>query len=389
MDTDFLIIVVSMLLLGFLLGSINSSRSKKTRDSNSQSQQDCNEFYVKGLNYLLEKKSDKAIELFTNLIKVDQDTIETHVALGNLFRSKGEVDRAIQVHQNLIARPNLDLQQRLISLTELAEDYLKAGLLDRAENLFLEILEIKPEHKQAQRRLMELYLVEENWLKAIHFAAQLLALGEQDCQEIVSQCQCELAERLIAEGNLKHARERIISAIHHDDRCVRCKILLIDIFLKSSDFKKAEPVLKQLLQAHPEYLSLYLKQLKIIFEHNYGRQKYQDFLRERFDQYPRSNIAIELIKTLQESGLQSENQISEVLSVALDNDANLELMAFTLSFINNNSLLKTSLVEKLAIQADKQSLRNTHFVCQNCGFGSQSIHWCCPSCKSWSSMKPV
>jgi lipopolysaccharide biosynthesis regulator YciM len=97
--------------------------------------------YFKGLNFLLNEQPDKAIDVFVKMLEVDSETVETHLALGNLFRRRGEGDRAIRIHQNLIARPTLNKEQRALALFELGQDYLRAGLLGRAETLFLELLE--------------------------------------------------------------------------------------------------------------------------------------------------------------------------------------------------------------------------------------------------------
>ena len=112
--------------------------------------------YFKGLNFLLNEQPDKAIEVFIQMLEVDSDTVETHLALGNLFRRRGEVERAIRIHQNLIARPTLDKHQRSLALLELGQDYLKAGLFDRAENLFLELAEIRLHTEQALRFLVHI-----------------------------------------------------------------------------------------------------------------------------------------------------------------------------------------------------------------------------------------
>src|SRR5688572_7725174 len=148
--------------------------------------------YFKGLNFLLNEQPDKAIEAFIEVVKVDPQTIELHFALGSLFRRRGEVERAIRMHQNLIERPDLEESQKLLALFELAQDYLKAGLLDRAEELFLK-LEYTPHAEAALRFLLEIYEREKDWPKAIGIAEKLEAITGRSHQKEIANFSCELA----------------------------------------------------------------------------------------------------------------------------------------------------------------------------------------------------
>ena len=137
--------------------------------------------YFQGLNYVLNEQPDKAIEVFCKIMEVDNDTLETHYALGNLFRRRGEVDRAIRIHQNLIARPSLDKRQRALALLELGLDYMRAGLFDRAENLFRELVDMRIHVRRAQENLLAIYEQEKDWENAIDVARRLQ--GPQLCVE--------------------------------------------------------------------------------------------------------------------------------------------------------------------------------------------------------------
>jgi hypothetical protein len=129
--------------------------------------------YFQGLNYLLNEQPDKAIQVFLELAEVNQETVETHMALGNLFRRRGEVDRAIRFHQNIIAKHGLQPEQRTQALLELGEDYMRAGLLDRAERLFSELIETDAHTPSALRSLLDIYQQEKDWDKALEQAQRL------------------------------------------------------------------------------------------------------------------------------------------------------------------------------------------------------------------------
>jgi len=132
--------------------------------------------YFKGLNYLVNEQPDKAIEVFIRVVEVDSETIETHLALGSLFRRRGEVDRAIRIHQNLIARPSLNREQRTQALLELGQDYMNAGLLDRAESLFLELVELDAHTVRALQLLADIYEQEKDWQACLDIVEQLSPL---------------------------------------------------------------------------------------------------------------------------------------------------------------------------------------------------------------------
>src|SRR5882762_1834435 len=126
--------------------------------------------YLMGLNFLLNEEPDKAVDIFIKMLEVDSNTVETHLAVGKLFRRRGEVDRAIRIHQNLIARPQLERIYREQSLFELGQDYLSAGMLDRAERIFLELVSAKSHSAQALRILIDIYQQEKEWEKAAQTA---------------------------------------------------------------------------------------------------------------------------------------------------------------------------------------------------------------------------
>src|SRR3990167_1568411 len=142
--------------------------------------------YLIGLNFLLNEETDKAVDIFIKMLEVDRDTVETHLAVGKLFRRRGEVDRAIRIHQNLIARPQLEPTYREQSLFELGQDYLSAGMLDRAERVFLELVNTKSHSAQALRTLLDIYQQEKDWEHAVKTAAQYESVTKQNMQLVVA-----------------------------------------------------------------------------------------------------------------------------------------------------------------------------------------------------------
>ncbi|MEW8498538.1 MAG: tetratricopeptide repeat protein, partial [Candidatus Thiodiazotropha taylori] len=176
--------------------------------------QEISPVYFKGLNYLLNEQPDKAIDLFIKLLDVDSDTVETHLALGNLFRRRGEVERAIRIHQNLIARPSLSREQRAQALLELGQDYMRAGLFDRAENLFIELTELKLHNEQANIYLLEIYQQEKDWKRCLEVADRITVSHYPALHNSIAHFYCELAEEQLRQQNMAAAESFLKRAQH-------------------------------------------------------------------------------------------------------------------------------------------------------------------------------
>src|SRR5690242_4385196 len=166
MKTVSMALVLVCIGIAWYLGYRSRPREEAPRKSNLPRD------YLVGLNFLLNEETDKAVDIFVKMLEVDSDTVETHLAVGKLFRRRGEVDRAIRIHQNLIARPQLEKVYREQSLYELGQDYLSAGMLDRAERIFLELVSAKSHSAQALRTLIDIYEQEKDWENAVKTATQ-------------------------------------------------------------------------------------------------------------------------------------------------------------------------------------------------------------------------
>ncbi|MGD8742665.1 MAG: lipopolysaccharide assembly protein LapB, partial [Granulosicoccaceae bacterium] len=195
--------------------------------------------YFRGLNYLLNEEPDKAIEVFIQMVEVDNETVETHLALGNLFRRRGEVDRAIRIHQNIIARPVLSHQQRSLALYELGQDYMSAGLLDRAENLFGELVETGDYRVQALSRLLEIYEQEKDWQKAVSAATHLQQITGKPANKVVAQYYCELAEEAVLNADDKAAIRLLKKAHNVEKDCLRATLIEADIAMTARQWARA------------------------------------------------------------------------------------------------------------------------------------------------------
>ena len=382
MDIWLFALVFAAILCGWGLGRWQTYR-KKPEDSKTDH---FTENYARGLNYLLADDADNAIRIFTDLTEVNKDTVEIHLALGNLFRSKGEVDRAIKVHQNLLARPNLTRKQRHMAIAELANDYLKAGLLDRAEKLYREMIELKAEPDKAYRHLLDLYIAEKSWEEALDCAQWLYRQGEPEAAVVYSQCLCEIAEKAIAAGNLRMARKNLDRALDVDSASVRAALLLIQLQLKSDNLAAARKQFTRLVNQHPEYLPLYLEPARQIYQDGEDRQ-YKDFLQKQYEQHKSARIAMALLEHYAQH--EQIEMARQFLSDILHQSPSFEAFEFALRFMKSNPAQLGETWESLSEFLKTMQEKKVEYVCTRCGYGGHAIQWLCPSCRNWASMKPV
>jgi lipopolysaccharide assembly protein B len=382
MDIWLIGLVFAAILSGWLLGrwqQIKKGRVKTDSDLFS-------ERYASGLNYLLAEDSDNAIQIFTDLVKVNSDTIEIHFALGNLFRSKGEVERAIKVHQNLLARPNLTRKQRHTAIAELASDYLKAGLLDRAEKLYREMIELKANPDKAYRHLLDLYIAQKSWEQAVECAQKLFQMGEPEAAVVYGQCLCEIAVEAMDSGNHSYARKSLDRALQIDPDSVRAMLLLIQLHLKTSDNAAAKRLFIRLARQHPEYLALYIEPARQIYQQDRGHL-YQEFLEEQYRLHPSTRIAMALLEYYARND--EIEKAREFLSQILSQSPSFEAFEFALRFLKSDPEQLVETWDSLSAFLKAMQDNKIEYVCSRCGYDSHSIQWLCPSCRNWASMKPV
>ena len=344
--------------------------------------------YFRGLNFLLNEQPDKAIDVFIQMLEVDSDTVETHLALGNLFRRRGEVDRAIRIHQNLIARPSLDQQQRSAALLELCQDYMRAGLFDRAESLLKELLEIGHHRVSALRHLLDIYQQEKEWEEAITIARRLESQSGQDMKPVIAQFHCELAEAALGHGDTAEVENLARKALSIDRRCVRASLILGRISKAAGQYKQAIRALRRVEEQDLEFLPEVLEDLRECHEALGAPQEMVSYLRQVDGRYRGTATLLMLADLLQQH--EGEAAAMDYLAEVLRERPSLRGLDRFISLQFGNA--EEDMREDLAVlQGLVQRLLETRprYKCCHCGFEGQSLHWQCPSCKYWNTVKPI
>lgn len=344
--------------------------------------------YFVGLNYLLDEQPDKAVDVFIKVLEVDSETVETHLALGNLFRRRGEVDRAIRIHQNLIARPSLAKLHRVQALLALGQDYQKAGVLDRAERLFLQVVDMGEYAAESLQYLLEIYQQQKNWERAILIAAQYEALAGERISKQIAHYYCELADiaRMRKENDIAH--QQIKNALKVDSNCVRASFLMAEMKFVAGQFKEAIQNYQQVKQQDPEYLSETLMPLVTCYEAMDGQAELMNYLLQCLQDYPRISIVLVIADQIQKQ--QGDRAAIEFIAHQLHQQPSLRglkrLIALQLVTADAQSRENLVLLQELTASLLKNK---PIYRCEHCGFGGRTLYWQCPGCKNWGSVKPI
>ena len=339
--------------------------------------------YFQGLNFLLNEQPDKAIDSFLEVAKVDSQTVELHFALGNLFRRRGETERAIRMHQNLIDRPDLSEGVRLHALSELGQDFLKAGLLDRAEEIFNKLVGTAFED-EAKRNLLEIYQAEKEWQKAIELARELPDVASQ--QE-VAEFYCELAAGDIMRSRPDSARTHLEAAMQQNRKCVRASLLQGDLLVQEANPTAAIDAWQRIEQQDPAFLALVAQRLLDTY------RKLDQFdvgialLRGYLERYP----SLDLIDVVYQLVLEREGNEAAYRLVRDELQRNPTLLGLEKLMRARLPLVEPELrpdidLAKTIIQGYTQRL--SRYRCNNCGFKARQFYWRCPACGGWESYSP-
>ncbi len=354
--------------------------------------------YFTGLNFLLNEQPDKAIEAFLEAARLDPETVELHFALGSLFRRRGETDRAIRVHKHLIERDvslsQLSDEQRLHALSELGQDYLKAGLLDRAEEIFLKLrgtTDAKRE-EEALRSLLEIYQQEKEWEKAIEIAAQMPGHADHLWQKEIAEFHCELAASDLINSRYDVARKRLEAALAENRKCVRATLLLGDLEQKVGAGETAQNELalsiwQSIEQQNPVFLSLAAEKMMAVYRELGRESQGVELLRGYLERY----ASIDLLEYVFQAELAARGPEGAYALVRDELRRNQTLLGLDKLL---EAQVALSLPERRADLELVKNLIHNHtrrvarYRCSDCGFKARQFHWRCPACGGWETFPP-
>ncbi|GHC36594.1 lipopolysaccharide assembly protein LapB [Aidingimonas halophila] len=384
------LLLLALLLAAVAIGWWLGRRDRKQRSPARQQPALSRDYFV-GLNYLLNEQTDQAIETFVAALEVNSDTIETHVALGNLFRSRGEADRAVKVHQNLLARPTLSVTQSHTVQLELSRDFLHLGLLDRAERLLQTLIREASSDStrhSAKKLLVDLYERERDWQSALDVAQPTLIRQHDDIRRAAAHWLCELAQQNMQSASPSLARKRLRQALSIDDRCVRANWLLAKLEHDTGQYKAEIRYLKRIPEQDNDFTPIILEPLRDAYHLLEDISGLELSLRQVIERGAFTTAIILLAETLQrrEGNKAAEDFIRDQLS----RTPSLRGIDYLLGLYRYDiDGLERERIELLKRHTRELIEATPRYRCSRCGFSGSHLHWQCPRCRSWGMTKPV
>lgn len=368
---------------GYMMGR-NSVRQAQRKQSSILSRH-----YYRGLNFLLSDQPDRAVDTLMKMINLDSDTVETHIAMGNFFRHRGELDRAIRVHQNLVSKQELSETQNLQALRELGKDYMLAGFLERAENAFLQLLDSEKHFLDAQQQLFSIYQTTKEWDRAIELGERMMNChGDSDdlCNRI-SHFYCEQALKKIQNEEYDEAESSLQKAVTSDEHAVRPWLILGELAMKQNQYQQAFDFLKEVPVRDVSWFSEAVPLLEQCSKELQSDEQLEALLEQYWQQCATSYLAKVRLLANNKSTEEAEKVLFEQLSKTPTMKGFKTLMGF---FIEDevDDKTKESLTMVKGLVEEQIKLR-PKYRCHSCGFSGRQIHWLCPSCKKWGVVKPI
>jgi len=342
--------------------------------------------YSRGLNYLLNEQPDKAIEVFLEIAEINRDTIETHLALGSLFRRRGEIDKAIRFHKHIMTRPNLSNEQRWQALQELGEDYLHAGLLDRAEKLFQELFQLDPKADLPARRLLAIYQQEKDWERAV-MMAQSLSADSKDRDVMIAHFHCEIAVCALQSGDDEAARQALRQARRYDPDSPRPRLIEGDLAWQQDQAGEAIEHYRAACALNPDCTLLVLGRVMDGYA-GLGRVDEAEAWLEQLNQSSSTSTIV-----LAQARLIAQRNPRKAADLVLEHmtkRATVRGLEFLMDLLVEHGVSLERVDPVLVRELLKGLLRDQPiYRCHHCGFSGTTHHWMCPSCRRWNTTRVI
>ncbi len=377
-----LLAAIIALAVGLIIGwgirrTPGSGPKKATPDKGDKS-------FFKGIQYILSNDHDQAIEEFTKSVQVNSDTVETYVALGNLYRSKGDIDRAIRIRQNIILRPTIDKQIALQALLDLGLDYRKGGFLNRALSTFQKLVQKDPTNLKALQEMERIYEELRDWENAFRTRQKIARLAKGDHDHILAHHLVEMGKFHQQKGELNKANSFFTKAIATHKECVDAYLHLGDLHFANREYKKAISVWKKVVEEMPQFTFLAYRRLEGAYSRMENLKPVEIFLRECSELNSDAFTHLALARYLY-----NENDIEGALG---EISSALELApTFWEARRFKGEILLAQGKEDEALTAYKELIQYLtmpylRFQCKQCGFSPKELQWQCPQCKNWDTI---
>ena len=368
---------------GWYMGRRSAQQSKQ--DDASRLSRD----YVTGVNFLLSNQQDKAVDLFLDMLKEDTGTVEAHLTLGNLFRSRGEVDRAIRIHQSLMESASLTYDQRLLAVQQLGRDYMAAGLYARAEGMFKQLVDETDFRLSALQQLLQIYQATSDWQSAIEVAERLVKLGKEKHRGEIANFWCELALQQMAGNDLDKAMALLKKGAAADRNSARVSIMMGRVWMEKGDYAKAVESLERVIEQDKELVGETLEMLQTCYQQLGKTDEWEAFLRRCAEENTGATADLMLAQILEQR--EGVDAAQNYVTRQLERHPTMRVFHKLIDY-HINEAEEGRAKESLGVlrqMVGEQVRSKPRYRCQKCGFTAHTLYWHCPSCRSWSTIKPI
>ena len=342
--------------------------------------------YLTGLKYLLNEESDKAINLFSNIIEIDDDTIQTHLALGVLFRRQGKIDKAIKLHENIISKPDLEENYYFQTLSELGENYYAAGIYDKAEEIFLKLKEVKTHKISSLEKLIKIYEYLSQWEQALKNLEELSIVdNENNLVNSTSHYYCQLSQDSIDDNNLDKAEAYLKKARENNPKSIRQMFLSSIIALEKNNLNSA---LDHYMEMTTESPVGHFILLPLLLERASNEEEgiIDNKLIQMVSTNPEIGIYFSMLSVMR----------PEIKNKTLFKSFRKQILANTVfnEILNQNNVISSqiidgNLIENIKLIINRKTMNDYKYNCTQCGYETISYSWQCPTCKSWEKSQPI
>ena len=342
--------------------------------------------YLTGLKYLLNEESDKAINLFSNIIEIDDDTIQTHLALGVLFRRQGKIDKAIKLHENIISKPDLEENYYFQTLNELGENYYAAGIYDKAEEIFLKLKKVKTHQISSLEKLIKIYEHLCQWEQALKNLEELSNVDNaNNLINSISHYYCELSQDSIDDNNLDISESYLKKARENNPKSIRQMYLSSKIALERNKLNIALDLYLKITNENP--IGHFIL-LPLLLERANNEEK--EIIDNKLTQMVTTNPEIEIYFSM------LSVMKPEIKNRTLLNSFRKQVLTNTLvkEILNQNDaispeMIDSNLIENIKLIINRKTMNDYKYNCTQCGYETISYSWQCPTCKSWEKSQPI
>ena len=359
------------------------------KQNDQSAKQDLSIKYSKGLNYLLSNQQDKAIEHLIETLKIESDSVEAHFAMANLFRRRGELDRALKVHEHLVRHANLPSKDKQHAIFELGKDFLSAGLYDRAEKMFSKALKSKRFGIKSLTYLMQIYQSTKDWQQGINLKKAIIKSNDKKLLHILANFYCELAVIALAKDEFILVLELLEQALIYDANSCRANYLMAEIYENHQQYAEASQCYCDIYQQDKDFFLDVIDKMQHCYQQLDAITEFYSFIKQVYEQTGSTSALIKYITFIEQN--KGKSKAKEYMLMALKKRPTIRgFKHFIKMQINETEQDKQH--ESLDMMAELIAAylnEKPRYSCRNCGFDTSTHYWSCPSCHDWEQIKPV